>query len=202
MDDGDVDEFLRRVDIVAEGLPPAVRAIMGPVLATYIELVATEASDEVGLEEPPQESIDRFRSSYVDRMAEGHTSETVGRLRDTALEAQGDPFANVQGMLGRWEENRAAEIGLREVVTAGAGVSRMLYSMGGFDTVWVTVGDTCPYCRKLNGQVVGPGERFLEAGDSIDPEDGENEPLTVRRNVGHPQAHTGCDCSVTARRRI
>ena len=202
VDDGDVDEFLRRLDIFAEGLPPAVRTIMGPVLATYIDLVAADASDEVELEEVPQESVDRFRSSYVDRMAEGHTSETVGRLRNTALETQGDAFANVHRMLDRWEEHRAADMGLREVVTAGAGVSRMLYSMGGFDTVWVTVGESCPYCHKLNGRVVGPGERFLNAGDSIDPEDGENEPLKVRRGVGHPQAHSGCDCSVASRRRI
>ena len=111
VDDGDVDEFLRRVELFADGLPPAVRTIMGPVLDTYIELVATEASDEVELEEVPQESIDRFRSSYVDRMSEGHTSETVGRLRDTALEAEGDAFANVRRMLDRWQENRAAEMG-------------------------------------------------------------------------------------------
>ena len=202
VDDGDVDEFLRRVDVFAEGLPPAVRTIMGPVLATYIELVATEASDEVGLEELPRESIDRFRSSYVDRMAAGHTSETVGRLRNTALETQGDAFANVHRMLDRWEQNRAAEIGLRHVVAAGAGAARMIYTMGRFDTVWVAAGDTCPYCRKLNGRVVGPGERFLNAGDSIDPEDGENEPLTVRRALGHPPAHGGCDCSVASRRRI
>ena len=202
VEDGGVDEFLRRVDVFAEGLPESVRTVMGPVLTTYIELVATEASDEAGLEEPPQESIDRFRSSYVDRMAEGHTSETVGRLRNTALEAQGDAFGNVRRMLDRWQANRAAEMGLRHVVAAGAGAARMIYTMGRLDTVWVTAGDTCPYCRKLSGRAVGPGERFLEAGDSIDPDDGENEPLTVRRAVGHPPAHGGCDCTVASRRRI
>ena len=202
VDDGDVDEFLRRLDIFAEGLPPAVRTTMGPVLATYIDLVAADASDEVELEEVPQESVDRFRSSYVERLAAGHTSETVGRLRNTALETQGGAFANVHRMLDRWEENRAAEIGLRHVVAAGAGAARMIYTMGRFDTVWVTVGDSCPYCRKLAGRAVGPGERFLNAGDSIDPEDGESEPLTVRRAIGHPPAHSGCDCTVASRRRI
>ena len=202
VDDGDVDEFLRRLDIFAEGLPPAVRTIMGPVLATYIDLVTADASDEVELEEVPQESVDRFRSSYVERLADGHTSETVGRLRNTALETQGDAFANVHRMLDRWEANRAAEMGLRHVVAAGAGAARMIYTMGRFDTVWVAAGDTCPYCRKLEGRAVGPGERFLNPGDSIDPEDGESEPLVVRRAIGHPPAHGGCDCSVASRRRI
>lgn len=198
VDDGDVVEFFRRLDIFSEGLPETVRSVMGPLVVAYIDLVSDAAAEEIGMEELPEDRLTAWRSAYVDTLARGHTTETVGKLRDTMTEAEGDPFDNARAMLDRWEDNRPATMGLREAVTAGGGVAVTVYNLGGFGARWRTVGKSCPYCSMLDGRTVESGQRFLEAGDTLDPDDGENEPLTVGRSVGHPQAHTGCDCYVSA----
>lgn len=201
VDDGDVEEFLRRLEVWGEGLPDAVRSIMRPVLVSYIELVADAAAEEVeASDEIDPQRVVNWRESYIDSLTRGHTGETLGRLEGTVA-VEGDPFGNARSMLDRWSENRAAEIGLREAVTAAGGIATTVYAIAGFGPVWRTTGsESCPYCKMLDGRRVGPGERFLEDGDTLDPDDADVEPLTVRRGVGHPQAHNGCDCTVSAAR--
>lgn len=200
VEDGDTSEFLRRMDIWAEGLPETVRGIMGPLLAAYIDLVAEAAAEEVEIEDLDEERVAAWRASYVDGLARAHTTETTGKLRDTMTVAEGDPFANARAMLDRWDDQRGAAIALREVVTAGGGAATMVYAMVGMGAVWRNSGqENCPYCAMLEGRTVQAGGRFLEAGDTLDPGGGV-EPLTVGRAVGHPSAHTGCDCFVQAHR--
>ncbi len=160
------------------------------------EGLSDAAAEEIALEELPAERLDAWRAAYVDALARAHTTETTGRLRETMTEADGDPFDNARSMLDRWEAERASTIALREVITAGGGVAVTVYNIAGFGAIWRTTGHSCAYCSLLDGRTVGPGERFLEAGESLEPE-GE-EPLKVGRAVGHPQAHTGCDCFVSA----
>lgn len=195
--DGDVDDFLRRLERFAENLPSAVRSIMGPLLSSYIELVADAAAEEVDIDELDGTRVGAWSSAYVDSFTVGHTSETVGRLTDTVTVAEGDPMGNARSMLDRWSENRAVNIGLREAITAGGGIATTVYAMAGFGAVWRTVGETCPYCKRLEGRTVAAGGRFLNEGDTIEPTDG-SEPMTVRRGISHPQAHDGCDCTVSA----
>ena len=63
--------------------------------------------------------------------------------------------------------------------------------------VWVSFGDSCPYCKNLNGRTVGIKEAFLNAGDEFHP-DGAESALKVSRKVRHAPAHRGCDCVVGA----
>ena len=61
---------------------------------------------------------------------------------------------------------------------------------------WGGRGETCPYCRALDGRVVGIRDAFLNPGEFL-PE-GAAAALLVTRKVGHPPAHRGCDCLVVA----
>jgi len=63
--------------------------------------------------------------------------------------------------------------------------------------VSVAFGDSCPYCRHLDGRVIGITEYFLQAGEEIQP-DGAERPLRVSSNKGHPPYHGGCDCMAMA----
>lgn len=197
VEDGDVDEFLRRLDRYTEGLPATARKIMAPLLAAYIDLVADAAAEEVELNEIDEARVEAWKASYIDGFTQAHTTETAGKLRDTMTEAGGDPFTNARGMLDRWDEQRGAAIAAREAVTAGGGAAVMVYALAGMGAVWRNTGtEDCPYCEMLEGRTVRVGERFLREGETLDP--GGVDPLTVKRSVGHPSAHKGCDCYVQA----
>lgn len=200
VEDGDVDDLLRRIDRFSEGLPDVARSVMGPVLVAYIDLVASAAAEEVELEDFDTERVAGWRESYIDSFATGHTDETVRNLRGTIIDAEGDPFTNARRMVDRWEQDRATAIGLREAVTAGGGIAVSVYAIAGAGAVWRNSGtENCPYCQMLEGRTIRAGERFLEEGDTLDP-GGDVEPMTMRRSVGHPSAHSGCDCYVTSSR--
>lgn len=198
VDDGDTEEFLRRLEIFGAGLPDAARAIFEPTIAAYVDQVAAEAAAEVGDGEYDEARVVAWRSAYVDSFATGHASTTTGRIVDTMTEAEGDPFANARGMLDRWEEDRAGEIALREAVTIAGATAAVVYSHFGRGSVWRATGkENCPYCSALDGMRVAPDEPFFRKGDAVDPGGGV-EPLTFSRNVKHPQAHAGCDCTISA----
>lgn len=126
---GDTDEFLRRVDVFAGGLPNTVRSIMGPTLTSYISLVADAAAEEVGMDGAPTGLVERFASDHIEALADGHTSETVGELR--AATEEDEPLARLAEVLDRWEHDRARSIALREVVASAAGAARVVYAEAG-----------------------------------------------------------------------
>ena len=67
---------------------------------------------------------------------------------------------------------------------------------GVFTLVWRTVGDSCPFCRTLDGSVVSVQSNFIDAGETFDA-DGADTPLQPDSAIGHPPAHPGCDCMVS-----
>jgi YD repeat-containing protein len=83
----------------------------------------------------------------------------------------------------------------------------MAYMAAGVTRVrWVAMGKSCPYCRKLNGKVVGINSPFLQKGiafeaDGVDEQRGKKPPLVPSHDVKHPPAHQGCDCHLVAENR-
>jgi hypothetical protein len=76
---------------------------------------------------------------------------------------------------------------------------------------WRTVGDTCPYCKSMDGRVVSIQDAFLNKGSYLypKPEEGflrpagdiaaaEGEGMLIKRRISHPPAHDGCDCITVA----
>jgi hypothetical protein len=97
-----------------------------------------------------------------------------------------------------WEENRAGVIAKAESVRVNGAVSQFVYlAAGALFLTWRTFNDSCPYCKSLNGKRVGINEMFLAMGEELLPE-GVESGLRVNHDVGHPPAHSGCDCMISA----
>jgi HK97 family phage portal protein len=187
-------EFYREhVEFVAQQMMPLARS--------YGELVAAEAQGEIGESQEMTPRLESFVTAYVGGYAARHASISEGRIRGTvqeALEANEDPLEALEADLETWEEKRSDEISRWEAVRFGSALAVMVYLIGGILRLrWVAFGDTCPYCRDLDGKVVGIKQFFLPAGSDYEP-DGAERPLHVSHNVGHPPAHHGCDCMVAA----
>ena len=63
--------------------------------------------------------------------------------------------------------------------------------------VWVNNGDSCPYCKALDGMTISIEEVFIEQDDEFQP-DGADRPLSRRTDIRHPPLHGGCDCGIQA----
>ena len=175
---------------------------MLPVLETYADLVQAAAADEIGNDPEMTDELREFLRSYVEAMTLRHIGSSKGQLEKIILEAPPEELSEqLTQRLSEWDEKRADKIGSRESVQAGAAIAMTAWAIAGVAfLVWRTVGDNCPLCRQMDGRRIPISGSFLQAGDTVDPQDGETTPLTARKAVKHPQLHEGCDCLLTAGR--
>jgi len=174
---------------------------MLPILLSYADQVGVAVADELGGEPRTAEEIDAFIDAYAEALGRRQVGKSIGTLQtilDRALENGEDPAKEVEAKLDAWEESRAGQVAHKETITANNGLARAFYVLVGVTQLrWVASGKNCPFCRDLDGTVVGIQKLFLQAGEDFEP-DGAETPLRPRSNIGHPPAHDGCDCVIVA----
>ena len=171
-----------------------------PVFMAYAETVAAEAMDEVSAEMDIKDRLERFVHSYTGSFAAQQTGISLYRLKQVLQEALQDGLDAGEAMkkeLDYWQETRPPFIATEQSTRAGNAVAKMVFSAVGVTILrWVTIGDTCPYCKRLDGRKVSILKNFFGPGEKIEAEG--QTPLTTTTNIGHPPAHDGCDCMIVA----
>lgn len=163
-----------------------------PVYLAYAAIIGDAAAREVDAE---RGDLEMFVKIYLAGFASRHAIQSQDDLR-AALE---DPDAaeKLEKLLTRWRETQADTLAKDEGSRAGSAIAKAVFAAAGIKRLrWVTVSDSCPYCKRMDGRVVGIEATFLDAGAELAPE-GET-PLRIRRKVGHPPVHPGCDCGIAA----
>lgn len=174
---------------------------MLPTMQSYAEVIAAEAAKEVKFDDLDQDHLDRFIRRYVMAFASRQVEESRKKIEKCVADAQAegtDPADAVEKKVADWDTTRAASVAQDESVRANGAVSSMVYTAAGIMfLVWHSYGDSCPYCKSLDGRKVGIDQWFLEENKDFKP-DGADSPLTPNRNIKHPPAHGGCDCMIGA----
>lgn len=173
-----------------------------PILLTYADQVGVNVAEEIGGEPKSSKDIQAFIEKYADNLAVGETLASFNQLRaliEQAIEANEDPTEAVEARLDEWQEKRPGRLAEDEsrgslygFVTAFYVASQVVRMM------WVTAGDSCPYCLNLDGRVVNIDEIFVGKDVDFQPE-GAERPLTRGSDTAHPPLHNGCDCGLVAR---
>lgn len=168
-----------------------------PVLRAYMEVVAGTAGQDVDTEDLPRD-FDVFVRGYADNLGKAWSGSSRGQLQQILRETPAeDVEAAIEARLAEWEEKRAGKVAEREPVEAGEAVASLVYAAAGILALrWATIGENCKLCNTLSGRVVGIREAFVQEGETVDPGDGETEPLTSRTNIKHPPLHRGCNCAI------
>lgn len=172
-----------------------------PTLLNYADQIGVAVADELDGDPAGAEDIRAFIDAFVAALAGRNVGQSQGIIQtilERATEDGEDPAGRIEEQLDRWAENRAEQVARKESVFAGNAFAKAFYVLAGVTALrWVATGDSCPYCRHLDGKVVGIQKFFLGAGTSFEP-DGADRPLKPGSNIGHPPVHDGCDCSVVA----
>jgi hypothetical protein len=174
---------------------------MLPVYLTYAEMIADLANNEIG-GDVDKEPVERFTRAYAKSYAERHCAISEEKVRANLARTQaagGDLYAGLEGEVGGWQESYPETIARRESVRASNAIAVMVYAASAIVSrlVWITFGESCPYCSNLNGRTVGINENFLQAGEAFKP-DGAVTALINQHSVKHAPAHDGCDCMVVS----
>jgi len=176
-----------------------VKKQLMPLNGSYGEAVAAEALDEVGSEDEIGPEVMRFIDSYTGGFAARHTGISLDRIRQAIKAAQQkqQPIEDAIGSeLDTWEGSRSSNIAEEESTRFNNAVAKTVFAIAGIQKLKsVAFGDSCPYCKALNGKIIGIKQFFLQPGDQLLP-DGVDEPLTSSTAIGHPPYHGGCDCMI------
>lgn len=180
------------------GFMAAVNNILGDVLTSYAESMATAVGREMNQDAP---DVSEFVRDYLTAFARRTAGSHLGQIKKL-IEESDDPSKALERRLEEWEEepaSQAQKISDREVIQLGEAVVRAgLVALGVTRLAWAANSGACPICEEIDGQIVGVEEVFVEASGQVDPADDNVVPLRVERDVNHPPLHQGCECSLVA----
>ena len=172
-----------------------------PIFLSFAESIAAEAVDEVAADADLKDRLERFVRSYSGSFAAQQVGISLFRLKNALQEELDngiDPQLAINDELNHWRDVRPGEIAADQKTRAGSAVAKFVYSVIGITTLrWITMGDSCPYCKAMDGRVISITKNFLSPGENFEPE-GSDGPMTTTKDIGHPPLHGGCDCSIGA----
>lgn len=171
---------------------------MLPVLIAYAGAVARAVQAE--LEQPdllePGGFVEEYSATYGLRYTIKQRQALVDLIQRVTTDGE-DVLAAVEAQMDTWDEARPAQEARREAQRGNNALALVAYAAYGITRKrWTTLRDSCPYCTKLDGKIVEIHTPFLPSGSRIEAEG--QDPLPISINMGHPPAHDGCDCMVTA----
>ena len=167
----------------------------------FAEAVQAAAAEEVGAAVGMTPEMESFMRSYLYAYILRHNGASIQELTQVVVDAEGENKDQVDALQTRfdhWQEVRKPAIAHEESVRLGNAVALTAYALAGIRNVrWYTIGESCPYCRSLDGRVVSTNSAFLDKDQDFQP-DGAEKPLRPSRVIKHPPAHAGCDCHIIA----
>jgi len=194
---GDLSGFMTWLVEFYADLREAMPDYFRPVLESLSAMAASSAADELG-EDAPDEGFEEFIEGYLRVQATGYVSEHENRLRAVMDGRPEDELEEaLEEQLDRWEEKESSRRSADESVEATNALVVVAYTILGVRSLrWNSVGDSCPFCARLDGQVIGISGYFVEKGATVTGAGGETLVSGQRRR--HGPLHDGCDCVVTA----
>lgn len=176
-----------------------VRTLL-PVLLAYMRQITAAVADETGTDLALTQDLERQVDEYAEALAKRYSASSTNQLRQLAGDAgTDDVFRDLIGeRLDGWTETRAAKLARDEVVRMAGAFAKFAYVAAGITVLrWVTFGDNCPFCDRLDGNEVRTTDNFVDGGTVMSGGD-ERHDLEIRRPVSHPPLHQGCDCMIVA----
>ncbi len=194
----DADDFLLQLERLYGGFPETITQDFYPVLHAFADLVTKESGRMIGGETALTPQIETFINEYIDIYAARHCGSSLGQLRKLVNETDADILEDVLlQRIGEWRETRPGKIADDEAIRVANAVARENWKQQGITKLkWVTQGSKiCPFCKQLNGKVVGIESPFLEKGDVLK---GHNKGhwMSIKGKKSHPPIHKGCRCAI------
>lgn len=191
-------EFVIWLDQYYEAHAETVRDGLRPTYEAYAAAVAEQVRLE--LKEGDALTSGAFVNEYANLYGLRYAAarqRAVTRLIERVQRDGGELLDEIEQHFDELDENRPTTEARREAHRANNAFAVLAYAAYGVTRKrWTTVGEDCPYCEKLNGKIVEVHGYFLSAGSAITVDDKPDMRISI--NMGHPPAHDGCDCMVTA----
>jgi len=163
-----------------------------PIFVAFGEAITEDAKADIGHD--GEIDLSRWFQVYTQTHVDYRISSALGQIW-SAL-AGDTPGAGLLGLMDKWVDLRPDKTARWQGTQIPNATARETYKASGVKTLkWMSTGESCPFCKSLDGVIVGIDEPFAAAGGEIG--DGSlADKLAVDRNTFHPPLHSGCDCQI------
>ncbi len=199
---GELSQFEYWLNRYYERRKPKVAGEILPTAEVYAEAIAKAVRDEIGGEDLIGH-LDEFLRAYAHefgvKMSDRSLVRLLEKIRSMKEASREEVLAAVEAQLDDWVDNRPEQIGHEESVRENNAVAVALYGIAGVRTLMSVArgASNCPFCKSLDGKVIGIQQYFLTQGQVLNP-DGAQAPMNITHNMRHSPYHDGCDCQVVA----
>jgi HK97 family phage portal protein len=170
-----------------------MQSTLSPVVDGLTRGIFDEAASEIA-EETDRSGLDDLVAVFLSAAVAHHASQSEGRIRELDLRGA-DPQAAIASTFEEWKTTRPARAAKRETVQQSRAAARNAYAKSGVTRLrWVTSGDSCPFCVRLDGKIVGIDQSFVGEGETWEAEG--QAPLVTSTSIAHAPLHKGCDCDI------
>jgi len=167
-----------------------IRKYMLPVIASYASVIAADAQEEVG-NELAAGWADVQANGYTEIYVRDHIDNSKGQIQ--ALARKQEPEVAINERLDEWGEKRPDKIAKWETVNAAGVFARLAFAALGIKYLrWRNGTNPCPYCKSMDGKVVGIDSAFTLGNVEAEGE----PPMRLFRNPKNPPLHEGCSCFI------
>jgi HK97 family phage portal protein len=167
-------------------------------MTSAAELTVDSVERETGRRWPDDE-LESWVYNYTDSRCNvwvgDHRRAVIGATR-AAQDAGEDPLPAVEAALDEIQATAAERFSRDQGTRLINAVATTIYAYFVLRMIWYSFGESCDYCKQLNGREIGPSQFFLQMGDEL--VDAVGSALRMAGNVRHAPLHDGCDCQVVA----
>lgn len=191
-----LEDFNAWIDDFYGGLGNYVRQNFIPVDEAFGIQVYSELDNLVAepfLTETGQSA--KFIEDYVNNFAHHYTSSSIGQIRGLIKDTKPEEIVDVlRGRINEWGEKRALKIADQETKRLSNAIANDAYiQIGVKNKRWHTRGKSCPFCKSLDGKIVGVEKAFTDSDNKLSA--GGNW-ITYSSPRYHAPLHRGCDCVI------
>jgi hypothetical protein len=168
------------------------------VIRAMSEAIHGEVAAELDAPDPTyRPEVADFVDAYTKKMGEREAASSVGQLRAILRDTPPEEVeAALRTRLVEWKEKRAKKFAARESTRAANATARESYMSLGVERLKWRASGACPLCHHMDGRTAEIRGAFLRKGETVDPGDGETEPMTTKQLIRHPPLHSGCRCTI------
>lgn len=164
-----------------------------PVAESLSIILEQSAAEEVDSKPDKKESKKialEFTNSYAEKYIIRHRSQLLGLVNENRADEEPEYITAIEERVGEWVEKQPEKSSLETIVQLAGFVVATSFFNRGKKIIWMNTGsDSCPYCKNLDGKIVGRDEPFVNDGSKV-------LDMVVSGAKFHPPLHQGCVCQI------
>ncbi|TCW35306.1 HK97 family phage portal protein [Laceyella sacchari] len=206
---GNIDDIRNQIQAKRSEWEDEVRDVVEDFISIAAEQSSQEAAAYLGISlDQLNPEVLSFLDRYIPKFAQSMVETSITELTSLVAKAQEEGWAitklrdEIRAKFNQYSEAKAEMIARSEIIRSSNAGAKATYKWADIRQIqWVDTDDkrTCPFCKALDGKIIGIEENFLDLDQEFEATDNDGKQVRMKASyepVGHPPLHPSCRCTI------